>query len=240
MLAQRHRPGERDQRIYFEMRAFVVVGEHAAKEGAVDVAVLLLQQERGPAPPPKIVGTTQLTSDGLPNGSVVTDGTRLYFTEVSGDRFIVSQVSVAGGQNAPIPTSLTNAAVIDVASDSSQLLLSEVHFNPPDTPFWLQPLPAGSPRRLEITGHDATWMPDGGLLFARGNDILRADHNGANPRKLLTAPGSVSWIRLSPDGSRLRYTVSQIAMGLSSLWEARADGANSTSSPDVIVWRVDS
>lgn len=184
---------------------------------------------RGSAPPPKIVGTTQLTSDGLPKGSVVTDGTRLYFTEVSGDRFVVSQVSVAGGQNASIPTSLTNAAVIDVASDSSQLLLLEFHFNQSDTPFWLQPLPAGSPRRLEITGHDATWMPDGGLLFARGNDIFRADRNGSNPRRLLTAPGSVSWIRLSPDGSRLRYTVSQIAMGLSSLWEARADGANSHS-----------
>src|SRR5438445_5518579 len=42
------------------------------------VAVFYL---RGPLPPPKIVGSTQLTSDGIAKGSLVTDGTRLYFGE---------------------------------------------------------------------------------------------------------------------------------------------------------------
>jgi len=43
------------------------------------VAVFYL---RGPLPPPKIVGSTQLTSDGIAKGSLVTDGTRLYFGEL--------------------------------------------------------------------------------------------------------------------------------------------------------------
>src|SRR5271157_4286357 len=55
---------------------------------------------RGTLPPPKIVGSTQLTSDGIPKYGLLTDGSRLYFTEFSGDHFIVSHVSIAGGENA--------------------------------------------------------------------------------------------------------------------------------------------
>jgi serine/threonine protein kinase/Tol biopolymer transport system component len=181
---------------------------------------------RGPLPPPSMVGTVQLTSDGIPKGGLLTDGSRLYFTELSGDHFIVSHVSVAGGENAAIPTSLANPVVLDVAPDSSQLLLQESHFNQLDTALWLQPLPAGSPRPMEITGHDAVWLPDASLVFAKGSDLFRAEHEGRNAHKLLTAPGTVSWIRPSPDGSRIRYTVALSTVGVSSLWEARSDGTN--------------
>ena len=33
-----------------------------------------------------------------------------------------------------------------------------------NSPFWVQPLPAGLPRRMPVTGHDATWVPNGKLL----------------------------------------------------------------------------
>jgi Tol biopolymer transport system component/predicted Ser/Thr protein kinase len=181
---------------------------------------------RSSLPPPTIVGTAQLTSDGIPKGVLVTDGSRLYFGEFSGDHFIVSHVSVAGGENAAITTSLANPWLLDVAPDSSQLLLLEFHSMQLDSPFWLQPLPAGSPRRMEATGHDATWLPDGNLVFAKGSDIFRAEHEGRSARKLLTAPGTPSWIRLSPDESRIRYTVTLNTVGVSSVWEARADGTN--------------
>ena len=64
------------------------------------------------------------------------------------------------------------------------------------------------------------------LLFAKGLDIFRAEHDGKNARKLLTAAGSPGGIRLSPDGSRIRFTVTLFDRGVSSLWEARADGTN--------------
>ena len=181
---------------------------------------------RGTLPLPKIVGSTQLTSDGIPKYGLLTDGSRLYFTEFSSDHFIVSHVSIAGGENAAIATSLVNPYVVDVAPDSSQILLAEYHFGPSDFPFWLQPLPAGLPRRIEITGHDGAWLPNGDLLFARGSDLFRAQHDGRNARKLLTSDGSLSWIRLSPDESRIRYTVTLNTVGVSSLWEARMDGTN--------------
>ena len=101
---------------------------------------------RSPLPPPTIVGTAQLTSDGIAKGGLITDGSRLYFSEFSGDHFIVSQVSIAGGENAAIATPVAGSIVLDVAPDSSQLLLGEAKFFQLDGPFWLQPMPAGSPR----------------------------------------------------------------------------------------------
>jgi len=183
-----------------------------------------------PVPMPRIAGTTQLTSDGLPKGGVegglVTDGSRLYFGELSGDHLVLSQVSIAGGENAVIQSSLPDPALLDVAADSSKLLLRDFHFGQPDSSFWVQPLPAGSPRKLEATGHDAIWLPGGEMLLTKGSEILRTDQNGNNPRKLLSAPGVVNWIRFSPDISSIRYTVAQQTVGASSLWEAGINGAS--------------
>jgi Tol biopolymer transport system component/predicted Ser/Thr protein kinase len=205
------------------VRRALVAGIAAIALVGLAVAVFYL---RGPLPPPKIVGSTQLTSDGISKGGLVTDGSRLYFVEFSGDHFIVSQVSIAGGENAAITTSLANPVVLDVAPDSSQLVLLESHFAQLDSPLWVQPLPAGSPRRMEVIGHDATWLRDGNLVFAKGSDLFRAEHDGRNARKLLTAAGSLGGVRLSPDGSRIRFTVTLNDVGASSLWEARSDGTN--------------
>jgi len=86
---------------------------------------------------------------------------------------------------------------------------------------------------MEVIGHDAAWLPDGKLVFAKGADVFLAEHDGSNAHKLLTAPGPPSGIRLSPDGSRIRFTVATFTFmgptevgGVSSLWEARADGTN--------------
>jgi Tol biopolymer transport system component/predicted Ser/Thr protein kinase len=204
-------------------RRALAAGITAMALAILAVAVFYL---RGPLPPPKIVGSTQLTSDGIAKGSLVTDGTRLYFGEFSGEHFIVSQVSIAGGENAVIPTSIADLIVLDVAPDSSQLVLMEAHYQL-DSQLWLQPLPAGSPRRMEVMAHDAAWLPDGKFVFAKGADVFLAEHDGSNAHKLLTAPGPPSGIRLSPDGSRIRFTVGDFtAPGMSSLWEARADGTN--------------
>ena len=205
------------------IRRALVAGIAAMVLASLAVAIFYLRE---PLPPPKIVGSTQLTSDGNNKSGLVTDGSRLYFSEFSGDHFIVSQVSIAGGENAAISTSLANPIVLDVAADSSQLALWDTGFGPVDGPLWLQPLPAGSPRRMEVAGHDATWLPDGKLLFAKGSDIFRAEHDGRNARTLLSTAGYPSGIRLSPDGSRIRFTVTLNAVGVSALWEARADGSN--------------
>ena len=95
-----------------------------------------------------------------------------------------------------------------------------------DARFWSVPIPAGSPRQLaDVSAHDALWAPNGKLIFAKGNDIYIAEHDGANPRKIATAqdvPGSLS---ISPDGTRIRFSVSNIINNTSELWEVRTDGS---------------
>jgi eukaryotic-like serine/threonine-protein kinase len=181
---------------------------------------------RAPLPPPKIIGSTQISSDGLGKGDVFIDGSRLYFNEFLGDRNILSQIASNGGQTAVIKTPFVSPVVLDVASGTSELLLADFRFGSTEIPLWIMPLPAGAPRRMEITGHDGTWLPNGKLMFAKGSDIFLAAHDGSNAQKLLTAAGRPFQIRLSPDGKRIRFHVVDLPTNASSLWEAKSDGSN--------------
>jgi serine/threonine protein kinase/Tol biopolymer transport system component len=177
---------------------------------------------RSPIPPPRILGSRQITNDGLQKLYLVTDGSRIYFMESSGSRQFAAQVSTAGGQVAPIET--TNF-IVDVSSDGSELLA--VPAGPTDRSFFSLPLPAGSPRRLgDIIGHDAVWAPNGRLLFAKSNDVYLAEHDGTAPRKLLTASGRPQSMQFSPDGTRFRFSVLDTVSGNQTLWEANADGSS--------------
>ena len=60
---------------------------------ALAVATLFL---RSPLPPPQIAGTSQLTSDGIAKAALFTDGSRLYFNEISGDH-LVDLAGIRGG-----------------------------------------------------------------------------------------------------------------------------------------------
>jgi eukaryotic-like serine/threonine-protein kinase len=179
---------------------------------------------RSPLPAPTITGSRAITNDGLPKISMVTDGNRIYFTETPPLRFRIAQVAIGGGETAPVDVPFPNPIVFDVSSEQSELLLTQD--SSPQSVFWSMPVPAGSPRRLgELTGHDPIWAPNGKLVFGMGNDLYTADHNGANPKKLLTTDGFPDRISYSPDGTRLRYTVINLVNSTRTLWEARADGS---------------
>jgi eukaryotic-like serine/threonine-protein kinase len=182
---------------------------------------------RSPLPPPRLVGVTQITNDGLnKNASMFTDGARIYFGEVSAERFVLSQVSTRGGEVAAVSTPLLNANAIDISPDHSQLLVIAFVGTESDAPLWVVPLPAGSPRRLgDITGHDGAFSPDGQqLLFANGRSLFLAKSDGSGPRKLLDAAGVPSFPRFSPDGSRIRFSLGDPQRNSSTLWEVKPDG----------------
>ena len=91
-----------------------------------------------------------------------------------------------------------NPIVSDVSPERSELLLLQGSSG--ETPYSSMPVPAGSPRRLgDLTGHDAAWAPNGKLVFAKGNDVYIAEHDGTSPRKLATAPESPNSFSFSPD-----------------------------------------
>jgi serine/threonine protein kinase len=97
---------------------------------------------RSPLLVPSIVATTQITSDGLAKGNLVTDGNRIYLSEIAGDRRILSQVSAKGGETGNITTAVPDPLIADISPDNSELLVTTFRLGPPSD-FWIVPVPAG-------------------------------------------------------------------------------------------------
>jgi len=196
----------------------------AAIAAAVIVLAALAFWLRSPLPPPRITGSKQITNDSLPKFNILTDGNRLYFTENPAARISIGQASLAGGETAPINVPFENPVLLDVSPERSELLVGQM--NPVASPIWSLPLPAGSPRRLgDFETTTGLWAPDGRLVFTKGNDFYVADHDGTNSRRFATAPDLPSSLRFSADGSRLRFTVSNLVNNTYAIWELRADGS---------------
>ncbi len=204
----------------------------ATATGAIIFAAALAYLVIGRAPQPQVLRYTQLTSDGRPKpglwagGSLLTDGVRLYFTEEVGASAVLAEVSASGGETATVPTPFPNVALWAIAPDRSSLLISSFVVLEPEHPLWVLPLPTGTPRRLgDLIGHSAAWLPDGQhIAYAHGRDLYMANSDGTGPHRLATAPGVPHWLRWSPDGRLLRFTMTDPRTNTGSFWEISANG----------------
>jgi DNA-binding winged helix-turn-helix (wHTH) protein/Tol biopolymer transport system component len=187
-----------------------------------------------PLPPPKVTTYTQITKDGLQKGSnsfasLVTDGSRIYFSESVDEQRVIAQVSITGGETVPIPAPLPSAHVKDLSPSRSELLVDSGVGVVFESPLWIVPVLGGAPRRVgEVMSHAAAWSLDGRqIVYANGSTLYMAKSDGTESRPLVTVAGRPLWLRWSPDGSRLRFTVRDTTFGaLNSLWEVAADGSN--------------
>jgi len=176
---------------------------------------------RSPAHPPMVVASQQITNDGTSKRSLVTDGTRLYFSEHLNGHSVLMQVSTAGGETAPVPTSLPSADVYDFYPGRSELLVEgTAEGSETEWPVWIMPVPAGSPRPVgNILAHAAAWTPDGQhIVYARQSTLYLCNEDGGDSRELVTVPGVPFALRFSPDGRRLRFTIRNTDQRTSSLW----------------------
>ncbi|HKV81957.1 MAG TPA: protein kinase [Candidatus Sulfotelmatobacter sp.] len=180
-----------------------------------------------PSAPVRVERVKQITRDGSFKSNLLTDGSRIYFTQFSGRKVQLGQVSTAGGETLALSTPFQNANVFDISADHSALLVAEFTGSAPSQ-FWALPLPTGSPRRLaESEGREAHWSPDGRqLVYTRGVDLYLADGDGSHSRKLKSCPGIPGQVHFSPDGKRLRFTLTPTGKNLSSLWEMKVDGSD--------------
>lgn len=183
---------------------------------------------RQPPPIPVVHAVTQLTSDGevkANGGRMATDGSRIYFGEGTLGSYRIMQVAAAGGPTAVIPTRLANFQFTALSQDGSYLLGAAGDAFA--LPAWAVPLPSGEPRRLgSIVSQDADLFPDGRILFCLGHDISVAEKDGSNPRELLSVDGLPVEPAVSPDGSRLVFTVWSRPHRAASIDEARTDGSD--------------
>ena len=203
-------------------------GAIGISSGIVLLALLILFWFSRPLPAPRIAKTTQLTRDGLPKSHGLTDGSRIYMIESIGERNILVQAAVSGGETSPVPTPFSGVVMSDISPDHSRLLVADYSgvVGLIDRPAWLLPLPSGSPRRLgDVIAHWGVWSPDGSqIAYAKEKSIFLADENGSNGRLLVSLAGTASHLKFSPDGTRLRFTL--YADNTSALWELRLDGTD--------------
>ena len=195
---------------------------------AVVALIAFVMFLRSPESPPAIISSVQITNDGASKRSLATDGARLYFSEYLSGHSVLRQVSTAGGETAPVPSSLGSADVYDFYPGRSELLLKGVaEGSETEWPVWVLPLPAGSLRPVgNILAHAATWTPDGlHIVYARNSSLFECGADGGDSHELISVPGVPFAPRFSPDGRRLRFTIRD-ADRASSLWEISPDGKN--------------
>jgi len=192
--------------------------------------------------PPVVVNTVKITNDQKAKNLrhlPVTDGVRFFFVEgapwASGST--IAEVSDIGGETTRIASTLSEIlGIFAISPDGSELMVgngAESHRDPangywgPGAELWVQPLPAGTPRRVgNIYAFAACWTPDGThIVYADGHAIMIANKDGAEPKELARVPGIVRGLRFSPDGHRIRfYVISRPELDLSTLWEMGASG----------------
>lgn len=157
-----------------------------------------------------------------------TDGLRLFIPVIYGGRAELAQVDAHTGtvQHMDVPSEIAAPTLGDLSPDGASLLLRS-HLSPEsEQPLWTVPTAGGSALRLSnVVAHDATWMPDGkGVLYATGNQLLVNRLEDGSSRPFATLPGRAFWLRWSPDGNLLRFTLMDPVGHTLSLWEVGRDG----------------
>jgi serine/threonine protein kinase/dipeptidyl aminopeptidase/acylaminoacyl peptidase len=192
---------------------------------------------------PQLLNQVPITNDGqtkfaywtaITGYPFTTDGPRIFFTEFINGTRVVRQVSSTGGEVVPVPGAPDDSGLFPTDSDveRSALLLTK-NLNR-CCELWAVPMIGGSPRRVgDFIGRDGVWSPGGDRIAYVGNDhgengcIFVARSDGTESRMLVPpnpAIPSATWVRWSPDGNRLRFTVQDPKTHAGSLWEVAADG----------------
>ncbi len=174
---------------------------------------------RQPPAVPVVEAVTQLTDDGEPKwiyDNLLTDGSRVYFNEGTNFSLKIAQVAVIGGPTAIVPVRLEAPIIIGLSQEGASLLALAGPFTGPGLlPLRTIPLPTGEVRRVgDIQALDASFAPEGRILYSRDKVLYLADKDGSNSRKLFSADGDIWGPNISPDNKRMVFTINGMA-GLS-------------------------
>jgi Tol biopolymer transport system component len=177
---------------------------------------------------PRVTSIAQITHDGFRKTNLLADDSQLFVTESPAANRVIAKVSLPNSDRSLITSPFSNLKALDLSPDHSKLLVAPMQGGSNYDEFWTLPVAAGSAQRVgDLTGRDAAWSADGQqLVFSKGSVLFVAGANGAQAHAVFTANGSVFASHFSPDGHRIRFTVSDAAQNTTSLWEVGQDGSN--------------
>jgi Tol biopolymer transport system component/DNA-binding winged helix-turn-helix (wHTH) protein len=183
--------------------------------------------------PARVLDFAQVTSDGqAKQGRLVSDGSRIYFSEILPVGRILAQVSTKGGETTTIPTTVSNPQPADISPDGTELLILSGGSSEKEEAYgsalWILPVAGGSAQPVaNVLATDALWGERADtIVYCNGHDLYFVNRDGSNRRHLLTVSGYVESLRWSPDRQVLRFTAATRDMGgTSSIWEVSANGA---------------
>jgi Tol biopolymer transport system component/DNA-binding winged helix-turn-helix (wHTH) protein len=197
---------------------------------AILIASLTIAEwKNGQPAPPRL---EQLTFDspispGPPNPetlpSLITVGNRVITSVLIDGKPQLASISATTGEveRISLPRELDSTVPVDVSRDGARLLVLSRLSSSSEQPLWIVPADGGSALRVgAVLAHDATWMPDAtNILIASGNDLSVVPSTGGTSTLFARLPGRAFWMRWSPDGKRLRFTLIDPLLHSYSLWE---------------------
>ncbi|WP_035355842.1 winged helix-turn-helix domain-containing protein [Edaphobacter aggregans] len=157
----------------------------------------------------------------------VTDGLHLFASVIRDGSVHLDRIPIAGGESEPIvlPDEVAGPAIANISHDGLRLLVRSHASNQSEQPLFIVPSSGGSAQRvLRVLAHDATWMPDDQhILYAADNELFETSLDGSAPVHYASLPGRAFWLRWSPDGRLLRFTLFNPLAHTLALWEMNAD-----------------
>ncbi len=140
-------------------------------------------------------------------------------------RLSAIDVDTAAVRQIEVPEEIAANSLSDITYDGSRLLLRSQQSTESEQPLWVVPSAGGSGRRVPgVIAHDAVWMPDGAtILYATGNDLATIGPNEDLSTTFAKLPGRAFWLRWSPDGKLLRFTLFDPVTHAAALWEMASD-----------------
>jgi len=192
------------------------------------IVVLLLRPNWIGARTLKVLSTKRLTFSGdvAATGpslalyyALQSDGRRVYYSVE--DERPLRYISASGGNENALPNAVPNPILLSLSPDGSTLLVRRSDRRAGEESVWLMPSEGGAARKLgDVVAQDAAFAPDGKtVVFASQNGIYLTDLTGQGPAKLAEVQGRAFWLRWSPDGKKLRFSVVDPKNLTYSLWE---------------------
>ena len=128
---------------------------------AIAALVAITLYIRSPKSPPLVLSSLQITSDGISKRSLVTDGTRLYFSEYVSGHSVLRQVSTSGGETVTGHRHGQRRHLRFLPARSELLIKGVAEGSEMEWPVWILPLPAGTFGRWQASSHIVqSWSPD--------------------------------------------------------------------------------